>query len=211
MVTGFSAIITTALSFVNKYWILISILAATFGASWYLANEILVKPRDFLIEQQRIEIAGLKEKVQDQDLVIEKIDYNNRSRLLPNLSIKIINPKNGDKVSVSTIIRGTFLGELQKEWYMWVIINPRTVPGLWWPQAKRIEPMNEQWSVQAWVVDTSFFHINKEFDIAIVLVNKTDDQYYSDYMKKGVDTGEYPGILLPDSAIIMDMVTVTKK
>lgn len=219
MVTGFSPIMTDAKSFIEKYWKLISILAVIIstivGTTWYVAYETIVKPRDLIIEQQRKEIDDLKEIVFDRDLNIEKlereIDPNNRTRLLPNFSLKIMKPKNGDKVSISTIVRGTLLGELQKEWYMWVIINPRNLPGLWWPQSKRIEHVNEQWSAQTWVGDTSFFHTNKEFYIAIVLVNKTDDKFYSEYLKKGAETGDYPGLQLPDSAIIVDTITVMKE
>lgn len=50
-----------------------------------------------------------------------------------------------------------------------------------------------------------------EFDIAVILVNEEDDQYYSNYLARGKETGDYPGIPLPPSANIMDVITVFRK
>ena len=128
----------------------------------------------------------------------------------PILRIKITSPKEGDEVPVSTIVSGTFSGELPEGQYMWVVINPHSSPGQWWPQGGRINPGKGQWNVQVWLgrekEDTG-----KEFDIAVILVNEKDDQYYRDYLKTGQETGSYPGIPLPASADIIDRITVMRK
>lgn len=128
----------------------------------------------------------------------------------PTLRIKITSPKEGDEVPVSTIVSGTFSGELQEGQYIWVVINPHPSPGQWWPQGGRINPWKGQWNVQVWLgrekEDTG-----KEFDIAVILVNEKDDQYYRDYLKTGQETGSYPGIPLPASADIIDRITVMRK
>jgi hypothetical protein len=38
---------------------------AVAGTTWLIANEILVKPRDFTIEQQKTTIADMREKIKD--------------------------------------------------------------------------------------------------------------------------------------------------
>lgn len=128
----------------------------------------------------------------------------------PTLEIKITSPKEGDEVPVAIIVRGTFSGELPEGRYMWVVINPHPSPGQWWPQEGRVDPWKGQWDVQAWL-GREKEDIGKEFDIAIILVNEEDDQYYRDYLGTGQETGSYPGIPLPASAKIMDIITVMRK
>jgi hypothetical protein len=191
----------TIIEKIKKHWLfsVIVIVAVSAGTTWSIANGVIEQQRK-IIEYQKVEIGDLNDKVDKL-----KIEIDNYRPCLPNSTLKITSPRNGDKVPVSSLIRGTFSGELQKGWYMWVILNPRTAPGLWWPQSKRVDPMNGLWNIQAWFGD------DKEFDIAVVLVNETDDQYYSDYIRKGGNKRDYPGISLPDSAIIMDLITVTKE
>lgn len=128
----------------------------------------------------------------------------------PTFEIKITSPKEGDEVPVSIIVRGTFLGELPEGHYMWVVINPHPSLGQWWPQGGRVNPWKGQWDVQAWL-GREKEDIGKEFDIAIILVNEEDDQYYWDYLGTGQETGSYPGIPLPASAKTRDMITVMRK
>ncbi|KCZ70299.1 hypothetical protein ANME2D_03415 [Candidatus Methanoperedens nitroreducens] len=120
--------------------------------------------------------------------------------------IKIIAPREGDKVSVSTMVSGTFSGKLPEERYMWVFVNPQITPSLWWPQGLRVEPKKGQWNMQVWIGNTT-----SNVDIAIILVNEKDDQYLWNYRRTGDKTGNYPGIPLPASATIMDKITVVQK
>jgi len=126
------------------------------------------------------------------------------------LVIKITSPKSGDKVPISTIVRGTISGELPEGQYMWVVINPHPSPGEWWPQVRRIEPLKGQWYVEVWL-GREEEDVGNEFDIVVILVNEKDDQAYSDYLARGRETGDYPGIPLPTSANIMDVITVIRK
>lgn len=122
--------------------------------------------------------------------------------------IKIISPKEGDKVPFSIIVSGTFSGKLPEGQYMWMVINPQPCPGQWWPQG-RIDPW-EEWNIHFWIGQEKE-DIGKKFDIAVILVNEKDDQYYWDYLRTGQKTGSYPGILLPASAKIIDRITVMRK
>lgn len=128
----------------------------------------------------------------------------------PTLEIKITSPKEGDDIPVYIIVMGTFSGELPEGQYMWVVINPHPSPGQWWPQEGRVNPWRGQWDIPAWL-GREKEDIGEEFDIAIILVNGEDDQNYRDYLRTGQETGSYPGIPLPASAKIMDIITVTIK
>jgi len=72
---------------------------------------------------------------------------------------------------------------------------------------QRIEPLKGQWYVEVWL-GREEEDVGIEFDIAVILVNEEDDQYYSNYLARGKETGDYPGIPLPPSANIMDVITV---
>ncbi|MCK4730968.1 MAG: hypothetical protein KAT65_00790 [Methanophagales archaeon] len=124
-------------------------------------------------------------------------------------TVKITSPKEGDEVPVSTPVSGTFSGELPEGLYMWVVINPHPSPGQWWPQGGRIDPWKGQWNVLAGL-GREKEDIGKEFDIAVILVNEKDNQYYTNYLETGQRTGSYPGIPLPPSGKIMDRITVVR-
>lgn len=53
--------------------------------------------------------------------------------------------------------------------------------------------------------------VGDKFNIAVILVNEKDDQDYKVYLKRGLETGNYPPILLPDSAKIIDKITVIRR
>lgn len=128
----------------------------------------------------------------------------------PTPEIKITRPKEGDEVPISTMVSGTFSGELPEGQYMRVVINPHPSPSQWWPQGGRINPWKGEWTVQA-RLGREKEDIGKEFDIAVILVNEKDDQYYREYLKTGQETGSYPGIPLPASTNIIDRITVMRK
>ncbi|VVB92295.1 Uncharacterised protein [uncultured archaeon] len=121
--------------------------------------------------------------------------------------IKITNPKEREEVPDSINVSGTISGELPEGQFMWVFVNPQEIPSLWWPQGVRIEPRQGQWNMHVWVGNTTS---NIDIVIAVVLVDKKDDQYLWDYGRSGDLTKNYPGIRLPDSAKVIDKVTVTK-
>lgn len=127
------------------------------------------------------------------------------------LKIDITSLGTGDRVAVSTTVSGTFSGQLPKGQYMWVVINPHPSPGQWWPQGGRISPENGMlWDVDVWL-GREKEDVGKKFDIAVILVNSADDKAYLQYLENGQETEKYPGIPLPDSARIIDRITVTRR
>ncbi|MHC4528501.1 MAG: hypothetical protein ACYS29_11535 [Planctomycetota bacterium] len=128
----------------------------------------------------------------------------------PPPTITITSPKMGEEVPVSTTVTGTFSGELSEGQYISVVINPHPSPAQWWPQGGRIEPWKGRWNVPAWL-GREKEDVGAQFDIAVILVNEKDDQYYTNYLKTGQETGNYPGVPLPASAQVVDRITLTRK
>lgn len=153
------------------------------------------------IEEEEEEIPE-DERDEEEEAVEEEEETEEES--FP--EIGIISPKEMDEVPISTMVAGTFSGELPEEQYMWVVINPHPSPGQWWPQG-RIDP-REEWEILVWLGREE--NIGDKFDIAVILVNKEDNDYYLDYLKTGEETG-YPGIPLPDSTVFMGRITVIRK
>src|SRR5574341_433263 len=122
----------------------------------------------------------------------------------PPVVIKITSPEDGNKAPISNVVSGTISDGLPQGQYMWVVINPQKAPGLWWPQGGRITLSKGRWDVQAWLGIEQ--DIGTEFDIAVILVNEKDNQYYNNYLETGQRTGSFPGIPLPPSAKIMDRI-----
>src|SRR5574341_1386130 len=103
-------------------------------------------------------------------------------------AIKITSPKEGDRVQRSIIVNGIISGELPQGQYMWVVINPYPYLGIWRPQEGRIEPWKGQWNIKA-KVGSEKEDIGKKFDIAVILVDEKDNQYYWNYLE-GQKNGE---------------------
>jgi hypothetical protein len=129
--------------------------------------------------------------------------------LTPTPTVKITSPKEGDEVPLNVGVSGTISGELPEGQYMWIVVNPHAGPGQWWPQGGRIDPWKGQWYGQA-RIGSEDAGIGEKFDIAAILVDEKDDQYYLKYLETGQRTGSYPGIPLPPSAKIMDRITVVR-
>ncbi len=123
--------------------------------------------------------------------------------------IKIISPKEGEGVTVPILVSGTVLGDLQEGQYMWVVVSPSGSQGQWWPQIGRIVPWEGQWNTQTWIGRVNG-DIGMNSDIAVILVNEKDNQYYTNYIENGSRNGSFPGIPLPPSAKIMDRITVVR-
>ena len=124
------------------------------------------------------------------------------------VEIKIIDPKEGDKVPIYATINGTISGNLPDNQYMWLVVNPHTSPGKWWPQGGRISPWKGQWNMGAQFGGEG--DTGTKFDIAVVLLNEKDDQSYLDYIMKGQQTGILNSTFLPATANMMDKITITR-
>ena len=124
--------------------------------------------------------------------------------------IKITTPKIDEEVPIGVTIAGTISDELPKGRYMWVMINPHTSPGQWWPQGGRVEPWSGRWNAPA-ILGREKEDQGVQFDIAVVVVDEKDDEYFRTYLEEGERSGDYPGKPLPPSVIIVDRITVKRK
>jgi hypothetical protein len=94
--------------------------------------------------------------------------------------------------------------------YLWLAIHPEGSGG-YWPQNVAIvpHPKNGKWSVKFWL-GTRGTDIGKKFELWLVLVNKSGNQFYTDYLKKAKKTKKYPEIPLPEGYKALDMITLIK-
>jgi tetratricopeptide (TPR) repeat protein len=133
---------------------------------------------------------------------------------LSNLNITIYEPQNGETtVSATPIIRGTFSGDLPKDKHIWVLVNPVDAPGLWYPQGEdNIDDLIKGGGTWAWKILLGGDPGKKsEFNIAVVLVDSETDTEFLDWLDRGKVTKRFPGWKLPDTARILDKITVTRK
>jgi len=128
----------------------------------------------------------------------------------PVLDIKITTPKIDEEVPMGITVEGTISGELPQGRYMWVVINPHTSPGQWWPQGGRVQPWGGRWNAPA-ILGREKEDQGVKFDIAAIHVNEKDDEYFRTYLENGARTGDYPGKPLPPSSLIVDRITVKRK
>jgi hypothetical protein len=81
-----------------------------------LSLGIVISAKDSIIEQQKFQIDNLK-------IELEKKCTND--------TVRIIAPKDGDKVPGFSVLRGTIKGELPEGQYIWVVSAIDSVPGTW--------------------------------------------------------------------------------
>ena len=116
---------------------------------------------------------------------------------------------------LSVLVNGTMDGKLPDDYYLWIMVNPHTAFAQWWPQGGHSIDPSETWYGPALIgrdiSQGGEADFEKEFDIAVVLVDRrvNNDFLYSD--KKGKSTGNWPSISFPEDARIMDKVTVIRE
>ncbi|HEY9246920.1 MAG TPA: hypothetical protein VIO11_08755 [Candidatus Methanoperedens sp.] len=181
----------------------------------FTSNLILSVSTEVPIGKYEITIKGLgadgKERISKYTLnVMPEIPTPTQTLPHPQKpAISITSPKEGDFIPAYYIVRGTISGELQKDKYMWVALNPEVTTGLWWPQG-RINIRNGEWDIPVFL-GRGKEDIGMKFYIALISVNESDDKYFTDNLKKGQETGNYLGISLPSDAEIIERVTVTRE
>lgn len=122
--------------------------------------------------------------------------------------IKITYPRNGDPVPKSIVVNGTISGELPKDHFVWIMVNPTWAVGQWWPQYNTpIQPVNSEWSMPIEVGNDS--NGGKKFNIAAVQVDESGNNIINDAVTNGEMRG-YPSIKLPTGSEIMYSVTVVR-
>jgi hypothetical protein len=127
-----------------------------------------------------------------------------------------ISPANSTIAStpiVSTPVSITFgiMGEAPPNQYIWVLVNPYSAPGKYWPQGD-----NHTMSIHGeypWTVNLGGENDSgKKFDIHLVLVDNKTDQRYLDWIKQGNATGYYPGLdIFQDKLRKLDRITLIRQ
>lgn len=118
---------------------------------------------------------------------------------------QIVRPADNERVPMSITISG-WTRNLPADQYLWVVCNPETSPGNWWPQGEDIT--EDEWSVETWIGQQN--DAGKKFTIGLALVNREGDQKFRKYIETGKETGNYPGMPLPVGAKILDQILVTR-
>lgn len=118
---------------------------------------------------------------------------------------QIVRPAENERVPMSIIVSG-WTRNLPADQYLWVVCNPESSPGNWWPQGEDIT--EDEWSVETWIGQQN--EAGKKFTIGLALVNKEGDQKYREYLINGKETGNFPGIPLPGGAKILDQILVIR-
>jgi hypothetical protein len=115
--------------------------------------------------------------------------------------IVIESPSNNATVPASIEVNGTIVGDIPFDWHMWVLVNPRSAPGQWWPQGGgEIEPWNGTWYTQA-LIGGGDADIGKRFEIRAVLVDNRDNNYLNKWILETNKIGDWPSIPLPASSV----------
>ncbi|MDD4163261.1 MAG: hypothetical protein PHW87_12360 [Methanothrix sp.] len=131
------------------------------------------------------------------------------------LKINITYPEPYMHMNVSFDVKGTMVGELQKDQYLWILVNPHTAFAQWWPQGGDAILPSDTWYGPALIgrdiSQGGEADIGKEFDIAVVNVDKKTHEDLLQWDQTGKVTGNYPGIKFPEGAKIMAKVTVIRK
>jgi hypothetical protein len=125
------------------------------------------------------------------------------------LQVTITYPERDEQVPYDVIFSGTISGDLPEGQYLWLVKNPQTVPGEWWPQAS-IEYSIGEWEMQTFLGQENE-DIGAEFTVAVITVDEEDDKDLQDYIAEGVEQDSFPGIPLPESATILTEITVIRE
>ena len=115
--------------------------------------------------------------------------------------IKIGFPAANSTVPSSIEVNGTIEPhDIPLGWHMWVLVNPISNPGQWWPQGSgEITPWNGTWYTQA-VIGGGDADIGKWFNIMAVLVNEKDNGYLNKWVTETSKIRTWPSITIPASA-----------
>ena len=131
--------------------------------------------------------------------------YYAETQNVSTLNITITKPGN---VSSTTAIYGTSSGEVPRDHYIWILVNPSGAPGIWYPQGDDhlILTPDGTWN---WQVNLGGdLDADSYFNIAAALVDKETDQEFQNWLDRGKVSKTFPGWRLPDTAKILYKITV---
>ncbi len=200
----------TIIEKIKEHWLfgVIVIIAISAGTAWNIANELSEQQKK-IIENQKVEISDLNDKVEKLNKIID--DLKNKSCLLPNLTVNISSPKNGDRVPYPAMVSGFYSGKWSDGQVMWLVTSGEYSPGEWVPQAGRIDFVEEHevpWQGEVWLGEKG--DIGKKFKIAVVLVNEAGDEIFRE-MRSNASKGYYSSRPLPDGTTIKREITVIRQ
>lgn len=131
----------------------------------------------------------------------------------PTPKVSITDPNNGDEVPNSIIVKGTIVGEIPENSYVWVLVGVESA-NLWWPQGGScITPIGGTWSKDALVGGGPDLDIGKEHQIITLWVDEIINDKYKAWVKRGMEIGDWPGLELPSppSGKVLDKISVIRK
>lgn len=118
--------------------------------------------------------------------------------------IEISNPIDGSEAPELFQVSGSININVPNGQYMWIMVNPVSDPNAWFPQSFSVVPYYGKWVQNVRIYGKS----GEKFNIAVILINEFDNRLILDWITQGRDTGRFPGIPLPNSAIIKDKIVV---
>ena len=122
--------------------------------------------------------------------------------------VTITNPTNGSYVDTKITLQGRSKNISDKS-KLWSVIYPH-ISGRYYPQSSIGLGPKGNWSVKTYVGGEN--DPEEKFDLIVVSVDIKTHNEFTTYMEKSKVEGSWPGLEeLPDPAIILDTVTVTKK
>jgi hypothetical protein len=126
------------------------------------------------------------------------------------LVAKITSPMDGTPVESPVEVTGTVSGGDLKNKALWLVVNPKELPGQFWPQGGgRIEPYNGEWSSLA-NIGGGDRDKGKEFDIYVILLDNEGDAQLNSWVKKTNAEHDWPSLSLPRNHEKLYRVTVTR-
>ena len=158
---------------------------------------------------------------------------------IPSPDLKISDPKTGDFIEVQKNVNGKdicvievngtatdFWSKFYFEWIdgwfsrslralgveknIWLAVNNHDGPGQWWPQ-QPVYCWNGSWHSGPVSLGGEGFESNgREYDIAVVILDKRDNIVFKHFMEIGKTCNEYSPVTLPYSAVITDKVNITR-
>ena len=126
----------------------------------------------------------------------------------PTPKVKITSPSNNSYVDLKINLQGTSENISDKS-LLWSVIYPH-ISGRYYPQSSIDLGPKGNWSVKSFVGGEN--DSEEKFDLIVVSVNLKTHNKFKTYMEQSNNQGDWPGLEeLPDSATILDNVTVTRK
>jgi hypothetical protein len=111
--------------------------------------------------------------------------------------LNIIRPTDGQECGSSVKVEGKSKGFPGK--FLWIFAHVKYLRNMWWPQmnAVNLEP-NGHWEMIAFLGGPQ--DVGFEFEITATWVDSSSNKMLNDYMTAGNQTGNYPGIKLPEGS-----------